>query len=95
MPQHRTGPGIAGKHTTAIDSALPIIDALIKVPKLRMTLGKIIKTSTNGNRTLKISNTKSGFLMKVVGNCYAQTFFVIVPKENIDYIKNIAYQAFI
>jgi len=97
MPQHRAGTGIAGKHTTIIDAALGVVDILKEQEGVRLTLGKITKTRSNRNRSIKFTDTVSGFEMKIKGNCYVQTFFVIVPEpeKNRSELIKLAHQVFV
>ena len=96
MPQHRAGEGIAGKHTTVIDAATAVVDILKEQEGVRLTLGKIEKTRSNNNQSIKFKDTVSGFRMKIKGNCYVQTFFVIVPEpeKNRSELIKLANKAF-
>ena len=77
MLKHRAGTGIAGRHTTIIDAAVKVIDALIKLPNTRLTLGIIKKLRNKGLRRIKFFDTLSGFRMKITGNIFVQEFHVI------------------
>lgn len=94
MPKHRAGKGIAGKHTTIIDAAEPVVDALLTIPNTRVVLGIIKKVRSSGKRRIKFFDTVSGFSMKITGNVSVQELHVIIDEHKCQEIKEIVSRAF-
>lgn len=91
MANFKRNKNIAGKHTTVIDGAKSAIEALRALPDTRITLGYITRLGGKGKRRVKYTNTLSGFHMKIVGNIYAQEFYVITkdPKAAIRAVQKV------
>lgn len=94
MPKHAAGVGIAGKHTTIIDAAEPVIRALVKIQGTRVTLGIIKKLRGNGHRKIKFTDTISGFKLKITGNCFVQEFHVITSADQRKAVIKAVHKAF-
>lgn len=81
MGNYKRGKGIAGKHSTIIDAARPVVEAVRKLPDTRITLGFITTVKGKAHRKVKFFETDSGFRMKITGNIYVQEFYVITKNR--------------
>ncbi|HBU27981.1 TPA: hypothetical protein DEB00_02585 [Candidatus Uhrbacteria bacterium] len=78
---HRDGGKFRG-HTTVIDAAIPVLDALSALDVVTgISIGIIEKTKSVSAIVVNYKLTVSGFEVKVRGNKYVQTFYVFFNKR--------------
>lgn len=84
MPKHRNGGKISKRHTTVIDAATTVVDALNKMPGVKkIALGEIMKVK-NGQRSLKVAEAvNNGLKLTVRGNCYLQVIYVTANNPHV------------
>jgi hypothetical protein len=83
MPKHRAGRKMAGSHTTIIDAAIDIVDALRECPEVTKISLEIIKQiGTTNHANIKIHKIVGGLKIVVRGRTTNQEIFVYTSNSH-------------